>query len=152
MAIGRRVNAPAITTGGPGVHGAAEVEVEVGPDVGRSRLIDQLVDELPDDLSGETMDDLISASRAAKEFVEIIEAVRKRIGGELMSRMCLEGETEHPTSDGQWVCQLLVGRTGAKLSETRLLEAGVSADVIANSREGGKEYSYVQIKRSTSTK
>lgn len=150
MAIGKRRDAGSTTTGGPDVHGAAEVEVEVGSDLGRSRLtsdMESLLKVVDEGLSDATLDELIEASRAAKIFIDAVEVARKKFSEEIMSRMCSEGETEHPTADGQWVCQLLVGRTGAKLSETRLLESGVSADVIADCREDGTSYTYIQIKK-----
>lgn len=98
-------------------------------------------------IAGGDTTDLIILKRVIKNFVEQLQTFDRAIGEELVAQMCAAGVTEYPTDE--YVARLRTGRTASSISELRLVERGVDAQVIADSRVEGREYVFVEIRKAT---
>lgn len=97
------------------------------------------------ELQGMEFEVLVEQYKSAKYNKETEEAEQKQIGVELLALMTAVDQTR--VGVGGYVAMRIPGRSGGRLNEHKLVEAGVDPDVIAKCWDGGKEYEYVQIRK-----
>lgn len=87
---------------------------------------------------------LVETYREFKEEEERYKAAKEKVGVDIRALLIATGQVN--VGCGAYVAVLASGKTGSKLSETKLMEKGVDPEVVEACREGGREYQYVQVR------
>ncbi len=88
--------------------------------------------------------DAVARYEVLKRIVKYAEGEIDKMKGDIELPLIAEGVDAVLMPQG-WVVKRGSGRTASKISATRLVELGVSVDLIAEATEEGREYTYAQV-------